>query len=334
MTHAPSSTTMSRDTTVSVVMPCYNGLPYLPQAIDSALAQTLMPLEIIVVDDGSKDDSAQYVREYEKTHPGRVRLIQQANSGEPAARNTGWRAARGQWIAMLDADDWWEPNKLELQVQAATRAGDECVLVHTGFIRHYPDGRAVPWDMKGASRRVGWATAALLEPASIGHPSIVVRRSALEKIGGYDPSYRQACDIDLYFRLSAVGTFGFVAEHLLHYRMHAKQMSASQADQVPFHHRAVRQFFATHEELEMRIGKDRVMNALASHLAAKVESAYWRRNLDDFRRLLAFATVQGLHSPELDHWQKRAKWPDWMIRAKDKLTGSSHNQSTSDEANG
>ena len=316
---------------ISVVMPCYNGMPYLPQALDSALAQTHAPAEIIVVDDGSKDDSATCVHDYASRHAGMVRLIQQANGGEPAARNTGLQAARGNWIAMLDADDWWEPRKLELQVQAAETAGPECVLVHTGFVRHYPDGRAVPWDMKAASRRVGWATASLLEPASIGHPSIMVRKSALEQIHGYDPSFRQACDIDLYFRLSAIGTFAFVPQHLLHYRMHAKQMSSSQVAQIPYHHRAVRQFFAKHPDLEMRIGRDRILQALATHLALKVESAYWRRQLADFRQLLAFARAQGLTHPDLEKWTRRARWPDWVIRLKDKLTGVPGSRASEDE---
>jgi glycosyltransferase involved in cell wall biosynthesis len=306
---------------VSVVMPCYNGLPYLPQALDSAMAQTHRPVEIVVVDDGSKDDSAACVRAYALKHPdANLRLIQQANAGEPAARNTGIRAAVGEWVAMLDTDDWWDPRKLELQVQAAQEAGPDCVLVHTGFIRHFPDGKVVPWDMTGSARRVGWCTERLLEPASIGHPSIMVRRAALEKIGGYDPSFRQSCDIDLYFRLSAVGTFAFVPRHLLHYRMHAKQMSASQIDQIPFHHRAIRQFFAAHPEIERKVGKQRVHAALVEHVELKIESLYWRRRLDDFRKLLDYAKHNGLDSAKIRGWRRRARWPNWAIHFKDRLT--------------
>jgi glycosyltransferase involved in cell wall biosynthesis len=307
---------------VSVVVPCYNGMPYLPQALDSALAQSLPALEIIVVDDGSKDDSAACAREYEGKSGGRVRLIQQANAGEPAARNTGIGAAGGEWVAMLDADDWWEPRKLEMQVRAAREAGPDCVLVHTGFVRHYPDGKVVPWDMSGSSRRVGWCTERLLEPASIGHPSIMVRKSALERIGGYDRTFRQACDIDLYFRLSAVGTFAFVSEHLLHYRMHEKQMSASQIEQIPWHHRAVRKFFAEHPDALAKIGTERVNQALAEHLALKLESLYWRRKLKDFRALLRFADEQDLDSPAIRNWRRKARWPGWVIGLKDRLTGS------------
>ena len=306
--------------TVSIVIPCYNGMPYLPEALDSALAQTHRPAEIVVVDDGSKDESAAAVRDYAARHADwNIRLITQPNGGEPVARNTGIRAATGTWIAMLDTDDWWEPRKLALQLAAAERAGPDCVMVHTGVMHHFPDGRTSASDLAAAARRTGRCTAALLEPSSIGHPSIMVRRDALEKIGGYDPSFKQACDIDLYFRLSAVGSFAFVPEHLLHYRIHAKQMSASQVDQIGYHHRAVRKFFATNPEAEKAIGAERINAALAGHVEVKLESLYWKRRLKEFRQLLKYAEEQRLGSAGLDEWRRKASWPDWIIRAKDRI---------------
>jgi len=306
---------------ISVVIPCYNGMPYLPKALDSVLAQTLPPVEILVVDDGSKDGSAQTVRDYATKTDGKVRLIQQANAGEPAARNTGLAAARGAWIAMLDADDWWDPRKLELQMRAAEAAGPECVLVHTGGWKHFPDGRIVESDLAAGARRTGWCTAALLEPTSIGHPSILIRKTALEKIHGYDVAFRQSCDIDLYFRLSAIGTFAFVPERLLHYRVHAQQMSASQIDQIPFHHRAVRNFFAAHPELAEKIGPENITAALARHVEVNLESLYWRRQLADFRQLLNYARENNLDSPGITRWRQKARWPDWAIRLKNRLIG-------------
>ena len=308
----------TNDTTVSVVMPCYNGMPYLSEALNSTLAQTHEPVEIIVVDDGSSDDSAECVREYAVRYPDRsIRLITQANAGEPAARNAGIRAAKGRWIAMLDTDDWWEPAKLEKQIEAARQAGPECVLVHTGVLAHLPDGSTSPSNLDAGARRTGWCTEALLEPASIGHPSIMVLTSALKKIDGYDETFRQACDIDLYFRLSAVGTFAFVPECLLHYRKHDKQMSTGQADQIPFHHRAVKQFFDNHPDIASRIGQNRISQALSNHVAVKLESLWWRRNLTDFRKLLGYAQASGLDGPSIEPWRRRAGWPDWLIRFKD-----------------
>jgi glycosyltransferase involved in cell wall biosynthesis len=306
--------------TVSVVVPCYNAAEYLYVALDSALAQTHRPAEIIVVDDGSSDNSVQVIENYVERFADRgVRLISQANGGEPAARNSGIRASSGEWVAMLDADDWWEPSKLELQLAAAAEAGPDCVMVHTGVVHHFPDGRTEPKDLEAPARRVGRCTEALLEPTSIGHPSIMVRRDALEKIGGYDESFKQACDIDLYFRLSAVGSFAFVPRHLLHYRIHPKQMSSSQADQIGYHHRAVRGFFAAHPEVADEIGQERIDAAMARHVVVKLESLYWRRRLDQFRQLLQYAKSSGLDSPEIRAWARRGLLPDWVIRLKDSL---------------
>ena len=320
----------TNDTTVSVVIPCYNGLPYLTQALDSAVAQTHRPIEIIVVDDGSSDDSPAVVRDYAQKYPQlNIQLIQQANAGEPAARNTGINAAKGDWVAMLDTDDWWEPDKLEQQVAAALQAGPECVLVHTGGIIHLPDGATVEGDLEKPARRTGWCTQALLEPTSIGHPSIMVRRDALAQIDGYDESFRQSCDIDLYFRLSVVGTFAFVPQRLLHYRKHEKQMSTSQIDQIPFHHRAVRQFFESHPDMADKIGRDRIQQALCEHVAVKLESLWWRRNLQDFRKLLDYAAEHQLAGPAIQPWHKRARWPDWVIAFKDRFFSSKDDRTSS-----
>lgn len=311
---------MTASPTVSVVMPCYNGSAFLREALDSAVAQSHPPLEILVVDDGSKDDSAALVRDYAAAHPqANIQLIQQANAGEPSARNTGIRAAKGDWVAQLDTDDWWEHDKLELQLKAAAEQGPDCVLVHTGVTHHFPDGRSEDKPLEGPSRRVGRCAAALLEPTSIGHPSIMVRRDALLQIDGYDASFLQACDIDLYFRLAAVGSFAFVPRHLLHYRMHAGQMSASQVKQIRFHHRAVHKFRQQHPDLAQQIGQSTIDAALAEHVAVKLESLYWKRRLPEFRELLAYADEAKLTSRALDTWRQRARWPNWVIRLKDKL---------------
>ena len=103
---------MLMNVTVSVVVPAYNYARYLPKAIDSALGQTHPPLEVIVVDDGSTDDTPRVLAAY----ADRIRVIRQANQGAGAARNAGIAAARGEYVAFLDSDDLWHPRKLELQL--------------------------------------------------------------------------------------------------------------------------------------------------------------------------------------------------------------------------
>src|SRR5690348_10269988 len=110
--------------TVSVVIPAFNAAEYIGQAIDSVLAQTHQPIEIIVVDDGSTDQTAQIAAAY----PAPVRVLRKPNGGPASARNMGIAAATGSWIALLDADDRWLANKLERQLR---HVADDVTLVHT-----------------------------------------------------------------------------------------------------------------------------------------------------------------------------------------------------------
>ena len=120
---------MDRGITISVVIPAYNAAHFLPRCLKSVFAQTLKPAEVIVVDDGSTDDTAAVAAALG------ARVIGRQNGGISAARNTGIQNASGQWIALLDADDLWAPEKLERQV-ACIRP--ETVLVYTG-IRFFDD---------------------------------------------------------------------------------------------------------------------------------------------------------------------------------------------------
>ncbi len=310
------------DNTISVLVPCYNAADYLSAALDSALAQTHRPTEIIVVDDGSTDRSAEIVGDYLYRFPDRgIRLIQQANAGESAARNTGIHAATGAWIAMLDADDWWEHNKLALQLAAAKEAGPRCVLVHTGQITHLPNGETNRIDIDNGQKIHGWCTDKLLQPIGIGHSSILVRRDALQCIGGYDSSLKHAVDIDIYFKLSVLGTFAFVPHDLLHYRIHGNQTSwQHKIDQIRDRHKVIRRFFNAHPDLLTEIGEDRIHGGMSKLVHIKLESFYWQRRLKEFRQLLQYAKSQQLDNPDIRLWRRRAAAPDWLIRFKDRLT--------------
>lgn len=111
---------------VSIITPCYNGGKYISQTIDSVLAQTYPDWEMIIVDDGSKDNSAEIVRGYMEKEP-RIVFLQQANAGSAAARNNGIRNAGGQYIALLDADDLWEPEFLAEQIRFLREKDAVCV---------------------------------------------------------------------------------------------------------------------------------------------------------------------------------------------------------------
>jgi glycosyltransferase involved in cell wall biosynthesis len=123
-------------TTLSAVIPAYNAEAWLGQAIESALAQEEVALEVVVVDDGSTDGTAEVLA----TFGDRIRLVRQANRGLPAARNAGIAAARGDLVAFLDADDTWEPSKSRRQL-AYLAAHPACGLVFCDVHRMDPQGR-------------------------------------------------------------------------------------------------------------------------------------------------------------------------------------------------
>ncbi len=201
---------------VSVVIPSYNYGRFIAQAIESVLAQTVAAHEIIVVDDGSKDDTIERLAGYS----GRVRLIEQPNAGVGAARNTGARAATGDLIAFLDADDLWTPTKIEKQVhrfETDTQIG----LVHCGFVEIDIDGNEQRHFIVGAE---GWIANRILmfDPITIVAPgsTAMVSREAFEEVGGFDA--RCPPSEDWEFSLSVARKFkvGFVPEPLLRYRQH------------------------------------------------------------------------------------------------------------------
>ncbi len=128
---------------VSVVIPCYNGAPFLRETLDSVLAQTHAPLEVIVVDDGSTDASAAIAESYGPP----VRVIRQQNQGESVAQNRGIDESQGRWIAFLDSDDVWKPTKLERQIQLdVTRLGKAVLIPEAlaGTRFHGASQRAIP----------------------------------------------------------------------------------------------------------------------------------------------------------------------------------------------
>jgi glycosyltransferase involved in cell wall biosynthesis len=210
-----------RNPRVSVIIPCFNQGRFLQESIDSALAQTYVDREIIVVDDGSTDESAEIAKAYGNA----VRLIRQANGGLSAARTHGISQSRGSLIALLDADDRWLPRKLELAVDGFRTS--EVGLVHGGY-RKIPASHHRAGDVP---KRDGlFATFHdLLRENSIGPPSSAVfRRRAFDRVGGFDLQMPYgADDWDLWIRLAAVSRVVASGEVATEYRLHDDSMTAN-----------------------------------------------------------------------------------------------------------
>jgi glycosyltransferase involved in cell wall biosynthesis len=192
---------------VSVVVPVHNGERFLGAALESALAQDYAPLEIVVVDDGSTDGSAELTTAYPVT------LLSQPNSGVASARNAGVAASDGELIAFLDQDDEWLPTKTSRQVGAL--AGDPGL----GFVLTRMQIVLEP----GMPRPEWLDEASLAGPSDAAIPSsLMVRRETFDQVGGFDPVYRIACDADWLARAKDAGVeWARLDETLVRYRIHA-----------------------------------------------------------------------------------------------------------------
>ena len=205
---------------VSVIIPAYNGDRYLAAAIDSVLAQTYQDLEIIVIDDGSTDNTPQIAQQYGAA----VQYLSQANQGVAASRNLGMAKARGDYIAFLDQDDVFLPHKLSSQVEMLEQ-DDNLGIVNSGWQITDQQGEVKaavqPW------QQIPDLTAANLiiwKPVFLG--AILFRRSWLEQVSGFDISLEQTPDVDLVMRLAMLGCpAAWVEQTTVQYRQHEANAS-------------------------------------------------------------------------------------------------------------
>ena len=206
---------------VSVVVPAYNAMDYIGATLDSVLSQTYENFEVLVVDDGSQDQTLAVIESYCRKDE-RVILLRQPNLGVAAARNLAIQASRGTLIAPLDADDIWYPHKLERQVQCFLDAPPQLGLVYSWFLLIDEAGstllKAPGYLMRGR------VLASLVYLNFVGNSSVpLIRRDCFEKVGGYSTRLRehsaQGCeDWDLYLRIAEHYDFQVIPEFLVGYR--------------------------------------------------------------------------------------------------------------------
>lgn len=204
--------------TVSVIIPTYNSAHYVVEAVESVLAQTWQDFEILVIDDGSTDETEQVMRRYETP----VRYIRQPNGGVAVARNRGIAESKGKYVAFLDADDTWLPHKLERQIETLQR--------HPQYRACYSALSIVDADLHplgiNRSQRQGSALEDLLTRGNvIATPSSVLCERSLFDVGGFDPKLSQCADWDMWVRLAAQTEFLYLDEPLVTYRQHGTNMS-------------------------------------------------------------------------------------------------------------
>ena len=207
---------------VSVIIPNFNYSNYLGQTIESVLAQTYDNIEILVVDDGSTDNSVEVAKQYSN----KIRLICQSNGGVSSARNEGIRNSRGSFVCFLDADDFWERNKLELQMNRALETNSG--LIYSGYLECDANLSVIREILpvfqgycEGFYRRRPGSAIALL-----GTSTALIRRDVIDLVGTFDTTLNTSADWDYLRRVSKFTDFAFVPSPLVRYRRHGSNMSS------------------------------------------------------------------------------------------------------------
>ena len=209
---------------ISVVMPAYNAEKHIGEAIESLLQQTYRGFELLILDDGSTDDTPQIIEEYAGRDP-RIRVERQENQGVSAASNRLTKLAQYEWIARLDADDVALPRRLELQLAAVAAYPD--VVAWGGAVHHINEaGRVLGLGRCGpTSVQVFHQRRASGEVICVYHPTALLRRDVVNKAGGYDTRLCVGEDLDLFDRMGEYGPIVALEEPVALYRIHSTSAS-------------------------------------------------------------------------------------------------------------
>ena len=278
---------------VSVVTPCHNAAPYIEAALDSAAGQTLVPHEIIVIDDASTDDSRERVRAWAQAHPDTALTLLRVNfCNAAAARNAGIAIARGDWIGFLDADDLWQPHHLE-EAAALLEGGDDVAFMANHYFMSEDGGALAPID-RSMSHRIersegglsGEMWLELIERGfHFGHSTVLLNLARTREVGGFDAAQRRRHDLDLWLRVTQGRTWAYSAREAASYRTDTPGSLSKNVVEI--------EFFYLKALLKNRAGyPTRAMENLVATSA---------------RRLMSLAFVDG--TPAQLRAAKRLAWP-------------------------
>ncbi len=266
---------------VSIVMPCYNAAAHLPNSVGSVLAQSVGDWELIAVDDGSTDDTLAWLQAQPDV---RIRLLTQANQGVSAARNTGLDAARGRYVAFLDADDTWAPNFIE-HMLAGLQARPEAVLAYCGWQNvGLPGERGAPFvppDYENPDK-----AETLFAGCRWPIHAALVRRDAVLAAHGFDSTLKNAEDYALWLRVATHAPIVRVPEVLAFYHFHDGAQASSNKARAALHHLAAQQrYLAQHPEFREALGRDRARRLMLDELLKRGYACYWKRELAPARQI-------------------------------------------------
>ena len=282
--------------TISIAMPCYNGARHLPLSVGSVQAQTRADWELIVVDDGSNDDSWKTLQGLAAAD-ARVRIFRQANAGAAAARNHGLREVRGRYTAFLDSDDTWDPHFLESMV-AALESEPDAGIAYCGWQNlGVAGGRGAPFippDYENQTK-----LEALLEGCRWPIHGALTRSELIQECGGFDETLSSCMDYDLWLRLGTSHRLALVPQVLAYYHHHAGEQITKNGARIALNHwRAQRKFLEQHADARTQLGERRIRDLTDGGLLQRGYAAYWKRDLPAARKIFRRVMTQGYGGPK------------------------------------
>lgn len=247
---------------VSVIIPTYNRKLMIVECLESVLAQTYKDLEIIIVDDGSTDNTEDVLRPYS----GRITYIKQSNQGNAAARNTGIKVVKGELVAFQDSDDLWVQDKLGKQVRYLDEHPDVDMVCGNGVIfgNTKDVGRFVISEKRAKIlEKNGINLKDNFMKSTIRTPTIVIKKKVLDELGGFDPNLRVCVDGDFSLRFLTKYKAAFMNEVLFRLRKHDDNLSADREQRLLHSIKLINKLLTDKPELEDIIGRENINKRLA-----------------------------------------------------------------------
>jgi len=307
---------LSPQATVSVIIPCRDARDTLAAAIRSVLDQTVPPLEVLVIDDRSRDDSAAVAASFGPP----VRVLAGAGRGPGAARRIGVEAAGGRYIAFVDADDVVHPAKHERQLAVLLGARTETV-VHTGATLRWLDGRHPPRPRADAGRAAGRCTRVIFESNPVCGASVMMRRELILALGNFREDLPISEDYAMWLAASTCADFVHLPEPLYHITRHAGNITARPGLRALCHFKAQEGFRRAFPEAFNALPAESIRRCMVEPVLAAARQAWWRRDERDGPALLDLAARLAPQDRQIRRLRRLARLPMGVVRLWDRLAG-------------
>ncbi|WP_260839202.1 glycosyltransferase family 2 protein [Methylomonas koyamae] len=292
---AVNNNSKTGDTFVSIVMPCFNSALTIKNSVASVYNQTFKNFELIIVDDGSTDNSRQVINELEATYPN-IKSIFKSNSGPAQSRNVGIQAASGQFIAFLDSDDTWHPEFLE-KLLGCLEQNPDCKLAYCGWQNiGLAADRCKPYippDYETSDK-----ASILLKSCPWPIHAVIARKQEIDRVKGFNDAWFTAEDFDMWLRIALFGKIVRVPEVLSYYHhKQGEQITRNRLRAILNHLGVQKAFLKDFPRIEKSIGKQNCNKLIYEQILYQAYELYWAGELGGAQILFRKAFISGQFKP-------------------------------------